>query len=1028
MKRFVATLLATAFAMAPIAVPAASGSASEKLLSKMEWRLVGPYIGGRVVAVAGVSDQPNTFYMGGVQGGVWKTENAGNSWDNISDGKMGTVSNSIGAIAVAPSNDKIIYVGTGESDPRGDWENGEGIYKSTDGGDTWHYAGLRDTRETGSIAIDPHNPNVVYVASLGHVFKSNPDRGVFKTTDGGKTWQKVLYVDDKTGANNVVMDAKNPNVLYATMWQMYRTEWTLNSGGPGSGVYKTTDAGKTWKKISNNPGFAKGMLGKMGVAVAPNNSNVVYAIAQAKDGGVFRSDNAGATWTRVNDEWKLRQRAFYYMAIYVDPTNWKVAYAPNVDSVFKTTDGGHTWKPLGPGLGDNHIIWINPRNPQLLIIGDDGGANVSLDGGKTFSTTQNQPLSQFYHIALDNQFPYHIYGAMQDAGAFEIPSASNEGLGANVVHGVALGESTYVAIDPNNPKVTYGAGYYSLLARLDNSTGDEQNVTPWAIYLPGHQASDQKYRFSWTHPIMFSPAEPHTLFEAAQVLFRSDDYGQTWKVISPDLTRNDKSTEGPSGGDVYWDQTGAETFPDIASLGFSPVNKDIIWAGSADGLVHVTKDGGANWTDVTPKQMGSMWSRITSFETSQTDECTAFVTASRYMWDDMRPFIFKTTDCGANWTSMTSGIPADQTVYAVRVDPREPRVLFAGTRSRVYVSLNGGLSWQSLALNLPPVEVRDIAINAREGEVAIATHGRSFWVLDHLQQVEDIARESSPSTSTAQVFAPETAWLTHAYGGGGFGASGDNPEYGATVFFNLPSNYDGRTPVTLSFQDASGKTIRTFSLHLKNKKAKRLSRDELTAMDAISVANYRLSRLTAVEPGMNTFVWDLRYPGATEIVGQHIVPTDDFPDDLLGPTTLPGDYTVVLNYGGTVTQAPFKIQLDPRFTPDGLASRLALATELSNKINELDTTINAAQNKMASLPPAQRSAVEAAVTSAYEPRYRSSEADIMFPSKLRDHLAMLMNSLDITYSAPTAAQADAAKELEGQADAAIAQIKSAAGM
>ncbi|MGB6986261.1 MAG: hypothetical protein WBD74_09855 [Candidatus Aquilonibacter sp.] len=1030
MKRIVATLLAAAFAVAPIAVPAASGSASEKLLSKMAWRLVGPYIGGRVVAVAGVPDQPNLFYMGGVQGGVWKSENAGNSWDNITDGKMGKISHSIGAIAVAPSNSKIIYVGTGESDIRGDWANGEGIYKSTDAGDSWRYAGLSETRQTSSIVIDPHNPNIVYATSMGHVFKPNPDRGVYKTVDGGKTWKKVLFVDDNTGANNIVMDAKNPNVLYATMWQAQRTEWTLKSGGPGSAIYKTTDAGKTWKKISTNPGFAKGELGKLGVAVAPNNSNVVYAIVQAKDGGVFRSDNAGATWSRVNDEWKLRQRAFYYIAIYVDPTNWKVAYAPNVDSVFKTTDGGRTWKPLGPGLGDNHIIWINPRNPKLLIIGDDGGANVSVDGGKTFSTTQNQPLSQFYHIVLDGQFPYHMYGAMQDAGAFEMPSASNEGLGVNVVHGVALGESTYIAVDPNNPTVTYGGAYYSVLARLDYATGDEKNVTPWAIYLPGHQAGDQKYRFGWTHPIMFSPAEPHTLFEAAQVLFRSDDYGRTWKVISPDLTRNDKSTEGPSGGDVYWDQTGAETFPDIASLGFSPVNKDIMWAGSADGLVHVTQDAGANWKDVTPKQMGSLWSRITSFEPSQTDGCTAFVTASRYMWDDMRPFIFKTADCGANWTQMTNGIPSDQTVYAVRIDPREPRVMFAGTRSRVYVSLNGGESWQSLALNLPPSEVRDIAINAREGEVAIATHGRSFWALDHLQQVEDIARESSPSTSSPQVFTPETAWLTHAYGGGSFGPSGDNPDYGASVFFNLPSDYKGRTPVTLSFQDATGKTIRTFNLHLKNKKAKRYSRDELTIMDAITVANYHLSRETAVEPGMNKFVWDLRYAGATEIVGQHIVPTDDFRDDLPGPTTLPGDYTVVLNYGGNISKASFKLQLDPRFSPgpDELPSRLALATELSNKIDELDTTVNTAQNKMASLPPAQRSAVEDAVTAVYEPNYRSSEADIMLPSKLRDHLAMLMNSLDLSYSAPTAAEADAAKVLEGQADAAITRIKAAAGM
>ncbi len=1030
MKRFVATLLAAVFAVAPNVVHAASSSASDKLLSKMEWRQVGPYIGGRVVAVAGVPDQPNLFYMGGVQGGVWKSENYGNSWENITDGKMGKISHSIGAIAVAPSNSKIIYVGTGESDIRGDWANGEGVYKSTDAGKTWKYAGLSETRQTSSIVVDPRNADIAYATSMGHVFVPNADRGVYKTTDGGKTWKKILFVDENTGANNIVMDAKNPSVLYATMWQAQRTAWKLSSGGPGSAIYKTTDAGKTWKKISTNPGFAKGLLGKMGVAVAPNNSNVVYAIAQAQDGGVFRSDNAGATWTRVNDEWKLRQRAFYYMAIYVDPTNWKVAYAPNVDSVFRTTDGGRTWKPLGPGLGDNHIVWINPHNAKVMIIGDDGGANVSVDYGKTFSTTQNQPLSQFYHIVLDNQFPYHMYGAMQDAGAFEMPSASNQGLGDNVVQGVALGESTYVAVDPSNPNVTYGGAYYSVLARLDNSTGDEKNVTPWAVYLPGHSAAETKYRFGWTHPIMFSPAEPHTLFEAAQVVFRSDDFGRTWKIISPDLTRNDKSTEGPSGGDVYWDQTGAETFPDIASLGFSPVNKDIIWAGSADGLVHVTQDGGTNWKDVTPKQLGSQWSQISSFEPSQAEACTAWVTASRYMWDDMRPYIFKTTDCGANWAQMTNGIPSDQSVFAVRIDPREPRVMFAGTRSRVYVSLNGGGSWQSLGLNLPPVEVRDIAINAREGEVAIATHGRSFWALDHLQQIEDVARESSPSTSSAQVFQPETAWLTHAYGGGSFGPSGDNPAYGVSAFFNLPSNYNGRTPAILSFEDASGKTIRSFNLHLKNKKAKKYEPWEIGAMDAISAENYDLSRQTAAEPGMNKFVWDMRYAPAVEIVGQHIVPTEDFRDDLLGPTTLPGDYTVVLNYGGTVTKAAFKIQLDPRFNPgpDELASRESLAMELSNKINELDATVNAAQNKMASLAPSRRTAVEKAVTSVYEPRYRSSEADIMLPSKLRDHLAMLMNSLDASYSAPTAAQQDAAKQLEGQADNAIAQIKAAAGI
>jgi len=999
-------------------------------MSKLEWRSIGPYIGGRVVAVAGVPDQPNLFYMGAVQGGVWKSENYGSSWDNISDGKMGKVANGIGAIAVAPSNSKIIYAGTGESDIRQDFANGDGVYKSADAGKTWHYAGLRETRQTSSLVVDPRNPNVVYATSMGHVFKPNPDRGVYKTTDGGNTWKKILFVDDNTGANNIVMDAHDPNVLYATMWQAQRTAWTLTSGGPGSAIYKTSDGGVHWTKISNNPGFAHGILGKMGVAVAPNNSHIVYAIVQAADGGVFRSDDAGATWKRVNDEWKLRQRAFYYMAIYVDPTNWKVAYAPEVDSVFKTTDAGRTWHPLGPGLGDNHIVWINPRNPKILIIGDDAGANVSVDGGKTFSTTYNQPTGQFYHIALDGQFPYHVYGAQQDEGAFELPSASNEGLGLNTVHIVALGESTYVAVDPRNPTVTYGAGYYSSLAQLDYATGEEQNVSPWAIYKSGVAAIDQKYRFGWTHPVMFSPAESNALFETAQVVFRSDDYGQTWKAISPDLTRNDKRSEGVSGGPVYPDQTGAETFPDIASLGLSPANKDVMWAGSADGLVHVTIDGGAHWRNVTPQAL-PQWAQISSIEPSQTQPGTAFISASRYMWDDMRPYIYKTTDYGAHWTAMMSGIPQDQSVFAVRVDPREPRVLFAGTRSTVYVSLDGGVQWQPISLNLPVTEVRDVQINAREGQVAVATHGRSFWVLDNLALIEQLARTSSQATSTAQVFQPETAWLTHAYGGGGFlPNSGRNPPYGATIYYNLPSTYNGRTPATLSIVDASGKTVRSFVLHRKPKKQQELTGDQLTAMDAISVANYRLQRLTAAEPGMNALQWDLRYTAPTEIRGAHIVPTDDFRDDMLGPTVLPGDYTVVLTYGRTTVKQPLKVQIDPRFSPPpgALQARLALAMQYADLLNALNTTTNAALAKRSGFPIAKRAQLDRVIAKIVELRFSSSEADVVYASRLRDYLAFQMNSLDIAYRAPTQAQQDAYPELKAQADEAIAQLKSIAGI
>ncbi len=995
----------------------------------MAWRSIGPYIGGRVVAVAGVPDRPNLFYMGAVQGGVWKSENAGTTWENISDGHMGDISNSIGAIAVAPSNSKIIYAGTGESDIRQDFANGDGIYKSTDAGKTWHYAGLRETRQTSSLVIDPRNSDVVYATSMGHVFKPNPDRGVYKTIDGGKTWTKILYVDDNTGANNIVMDARNPNVLYATTWQAQRTPWGLTSGGPGSAVYKTSDGGAHWTKISSNPGFAHGTLGKLGVAVAPNNSHVLYAMVQADDGGVFRSDDAGATWERVNDEWKLRQRAFYYMAIYVDPTNWRVAYAPNVDSVFKTTDAGRTWHPLGPGLGDNHIVWINPRNPKILIIGDDGGANVSLDGGKTFSTTNNQPTGQFYHIALDGQFPYHVYGAQQDEGAYELPSASNEGLGQNVVHTVALGESTYVAVDPRNPTVTYGAGYYSSLAQLDYATGEEQNVSPWALYKSGVSAVDQKYRFGWTHPVMFSPAEPHTLFETSQVVFRSDDYGQTWKAISPDLTRNDKSTEGVSGGPVYPDQTGAETFPDIASLGLSPANKDVMWAGSADGLVHVTTDGGVRWKNVTPKDLAE-WTQISSIEPSQTDAGTAFISASRYMWDDMRPYIFKTTDYGAHWAPMMNGIPQDQSVFAVRIDPREPRVMFAGTRSTVYVSLDGGAQWQPISLNLPVTEVRDIQINARQGQVAVATHGRAFWIIDNLALIEDLARSSSLETSTPQLFQPETAWITHAYGGGGGPNAGDNPDYGATIYYNLPANYNGRTPATLSFVDANGKTIRSYSLHLKDKREKELSNEQLVAMDAISVANYRLRRATSAQPGMNTFDWDLSYTPPTDIRGAHLVPTDDFHDDMEGPTVLPGDYTVVLTYGATTVKQALKIQLDPRFTPpaDALQARLSLAMQYVDLLNALDSTTNAALVKRGTLSSAKQAQLDRVIGQIVEFRFHSSEGDAVYASRMRDYLAFQMNSLDLAYRAPTQAQQEAYNILKSQTDDLISQLRSVAGL
>jgi photosystem II stability/assembly factor-like uncharacterized protein len=1026
MKRLFAVAL-TAIFLAPIAVAPLAGQAAspaQNLMSKLQWRMIGPYIGGRVVAIAGVPSEPSLFYMGGVQGGVWRSSNYGTSWENITDGQAEMMNGySIGAIAVAPANPKVIYAGTGESDLRGDFSTGDGIYKTTDAGKTWHYAGLRDTHTTTQLAIDPQNSNIVYASSLGHVFAPNPERGVFKTTDGGATWSKVLFVDENTGANGVVMDARNPNVLYAAMWQAQRKPWNFSSGGPGSGLYKTTDAGAHWSKISSNPGFAQGMLGKIGVSVSASDPRSVYAIVQAQSGGIFHSNDGGATWKRVNSEMKLRQRAFYYTAIYADPTNAKVAYAPQVDGVFKTTDSGKTWKAI-TRPGDHHIIWINPRNPKILLEGDDGGAMVSVDGGKTWSSKQNQPTDQFYKVAIDKQFPFHVYGASQDHGAFEGPSGSSEGLGIGAWHNVALGESTWVAPDPNNPNVTYGSGYQSSMARLNRETGEQKNVSPWPKYMSGVSSAESKFRFGWTHPIFFSPSKPHELFVGANVVFKSDDYGERWQQISPDLTRNDPSTEGPTGGPIDFDQTGVETFPDISALAVSPLSPDLIWAGSADGLVHVTTDGGAHWKLVTPPEL-PQWAQISTIEPSHVSAGTAYLSASRYQWDDFHPYMYKTTDYGAHWSAMTDGLPDDQYVFSVRQDPRDPRVMFAGTRSTIYVSLDGGAAWQPLTLNLPWVQVRDIAIDARQGDVVVATHGRSFWILDNLSVIEQLANGVSGSPL---LFAPETAWLTHAYGSGSARAgSGQGPTYGTSVFFNLPGDYNGSTPATLSFVDANGRTVRSFNLHLHNKKEKHPARERGDVNDVEIIAQ-DLHQLTGADPGMNLFVWDMRYAPATEARGVQAFGTDDFSDTVDGPTIVPGKYSVVLTYGGKKLQQPFRLVLDPRLHPASgeLAARLALSMRIRDTLDALNRAVNAGEATRASLPAAKRAAVDAALADMVQlnPNH-SSESDLAHESKMRDALAFLMGSIDLAYQAPTPAEYATYDELRAQAMAQIARLQAA---
>ncbi len=1028
--RLAVTIALSVVAAAAAGVPLRSAATP---WSAMRWRSVGPTIGGRVVAVAGVSGgagKPDLFYMGAVDGGVWRSDDAGVTWTNLTDGTLPGTSNSIGAIAIAPSDAHTIYVGTGESDIRGDVITGDGVFRSDDAGKTWRSCGLADTHTISALVVDPRDANVVYATSMGHVFASNPQRGVFKSTDGGKTWSKSLYVDAKTGAIDLVMDPKDPSTLYAAMWQAVRRPWTLQDGGPGSGLYKTTDGGAHWTEISRNPGFARGILGRIGVSVAASDPRVVYAIVQAKHGGVFRSDDAGATWARVNSSWSLRQRAFYYMSVFADPVDAGTLYVPEVDALWVSHDGGRHFAKLHTPHGDNHIVWIDPRRPRVLLEGNDGGATVSTNGGRTWSGEHNQPTGQFYHVALDDRFPFHIYGAQQDEGSFEGPSATPSGMiPLGDWHRAAYGEATFVAPQPGDPQITYGSGYFSILLRYDARTGQYREVSPWPEYQEGAASRELKYRFGWTHPILFSPANPKELLIASQRVLASRDGGEAWTAISPDLTRNDPATERPSGGPVDLDQSGAEVFPDVSALAPSPLDAGVIWAGSADGLVHVTIDGGAHWRLVTPPAL-PQWAEITSIEPSHVAKGTAWLTASRYQWDDFHPYVFETTDYGAHWTLRAQGLPADDYVFVVREDPNDPQLMFAGTKNAVFASFDGGAQWRPLSMNLPKVQVRDLAIDPRQQALVAATHGRSFWVLDDLSLLEQLTHSPSPPAAGALVYAPATAWLTHAYGRSPYAKfihdAGANPAFGATIYYRLPPGYDGKTPVDLRILDAQGRTVRRFRLHLQTHAPRPPAtvRDNRTPSEAKRAAE---EKLTAAAPGMNHLQWDLRYPDATEVDGfQAPIAAGGLDDTVEGPSVLPGRYTVVLAYGGHESRASFEVALDPRLhpAPGALQARFALATQIHTTLDSLDRTLNEAiairdrLTAVAARDPAARTALAALakdIDALVALQIQSSEGSLLHETKLRSHLAYLAADLDLSYDRPTAAEVAVFAHLRMQA-------------
>lgn len=1031
--RHLARLLSFAFLLIfPVAYAASIPPA--ELAGALHWRNIGPYIGGRVTSVAGVPGEPNLYYAGFADGGVWTTEDYGHHWKNITDKYLNPdTSGSVGAIAIAPSNPKVIYVGTGDSAPRNTVVTGHGMYKSTDAGKTWSYIGLGETHIITWILVDPTNPDVAYVAALGHLFGPNPDRGVFKTADGGHTWKKILYVNDRTGAATLAMNPRNPQVVYASMWQMSREPWAFSSGGPDSGIYKSTDGGATWRNITHNPGLPTGIIGKASLAVAPSDPNVVYAMVQARvagqAGALFRSDDAGTTWKLVNAEQEISQRAFYSGRVWLDPKDPNTLYITAV-VLYVSRDGGKTFSTL-PRAPDNHALWINPDNPQFMVEGNDNGVSVSLDGGKAWSTDENQPTAQLYHVNLDDQFPFRVYGAVQDRGSMYAPSAVPNGLIPPVWKDVEGGEEGWVVPIPGEPWITYGDGYFGKEYRENRRIGQglRTDISPWPQYKFGVPAAELKYRYNWMYNnAVIPPGNPNALLLGAQVVLESTDRGDHWKAISPDLTRDDKTKQQRPGGPISSDVTSEENFDTVSSIAVSPLGDNIIWTGSDDGLVYITKDGGAHWNEVRPAGLPK-WITVTCIEPSHTDPGTAYLAASRYQWDDFKPYLYRTTDYGRHWTEITTGLPDDQYVQSVRQDPDDSDLLFAATNATVHFSVDGGGHWQLLTLNLPPVRVTDIEIQPKQHAVVISTYGRALWVLDDLQFLEQL-RTAKVSSDTPYLFKPQQTWLVTRsdFTLGGSGIGGENLPPDAAVIFHLPQNYDGKAPVRLSFTDAAGKVINSFTL--SSHKAKKRPK-----------AGFGLPAPTEHEPvhaGMNRFLWDLRYPDATEVKGVFIDPIFGVSSPV-GPEVVPGTYYAVLTYRDTTQKQPFVVKLDPNLSASSaeLQQRFDLLMQIRATIDRLDINLNHAIDARAALQKAvdvksvpARQAQQALaglnrdIDAVVNFKITTLEGPLNFPPKLRAWLGFITSSLNMALVAPTSSQRQVADMEMKRADSAISGLQS----
>jgi photosystem II stability/assembly factor-like uncharacterized protein len=923
-RLLLSTILVCAFVgAAPLAqkaeeAPKPTDSPAE--LKALKYRPIGPAAGGRVSRVAGVPGDPLIYYAATASGGVWKSTDGGTTFSSVFDDQPVS---SIGSIAVAPSNPNIVYVGSGEANIRGNVAAGNGIYRSSDAGKTWTHV-WKQEGQIGTMVVHPTNPDVAFAAVLGHAFGPNPERGVYRTKDGGKTWEQVLKKDADTGASDVAMDPSNPMILFAGLWQARRLPWDLTSGGPGSGLYVSRDGGDTWKQLTAN-GLPEGTWGKVGVAIAPSDGRRVYALIEAEKGGLFRSDDGGTNWTLASASRQIRQRAWYYTTLTVNPENPEEIWFPSVP-LLRSIDGGKTIKEVkGPHHGDHHDVWIDPKNPKRVVAGNDGGLDISTNSGETWHAPK-LPIAQFYHISVDNRRPYYVAGAMQDLGTAQGPSMSRGGsIPLAEWVGVGGGEAGFVVSDAADPNIVYAGEYLGIITRYDLRTGESRNVSAWPENPSGHGGEDMRYRFQWTAPIASSPHDPKVVYHGAQVIFRMSNGGQSWEVISPDLTRNDKSKQKWSGGPITGDNTGVETFCTVFAIAESPKERGLIWAGSDDGLVQVTRDGGKTWSNVTKAMSGiPEWGTISMIEPSPADAGTAYVVVDAHRLDDMQPYLYKTSDYGRTWTRLDGALARDIYLHAVREDPVKRGQLYVGTERGVMFSPDDGKTWKSLKLNLPTVAVHDLVVKG--DDLVVGTHGRSVWILDDLQPVREMTDTIAKSTVHLFPAADAVRWRM---GGGTWAdsyAKYSNPPAGAMIYYYLKEKPKGELKIEIL--DSAGKLVRTLSS---------VPREPDYSSEYDDPEDFKKAALT-VEPGTQRAVWDLNWQGAAKIKNAKI----DTGDPANGPRAIPGTYTVRLSVDGQTLTSPLHVLPDPdRSAPAAdLEAQLKFALRVRDDISKLTGIAN----------------------------------------------------------------------------------------